>query len=109
MIRRRGRLARTWLMLANAVPTIADGARGALALSLGAAIPDDASVLEMGCGTGQLSLFLAGAGRLVVGADLTRAALELAQGAANQFGVGGVRFVETDVRAPGLRKEGFDV
>ena len=28
MIRRRGRLACTWLMLANAVPTIADGARG---------------------------------------------------------------------------------
>src|SRR5881409_4051441 len=74
-----------------------------------AGIPDDASVLEMGCGTGQLSLFLAGAGRLVIGADLTRVALELAQGAANRFGVGGVRFVETDVHAPGLRKEGFDV
>ena len=28
MIRRRNRLTRTWLMLANAAPTIADGARG---------------------------------------------------------------------------------
>jgi 2-polyprenyl-3-methyl-5-hydroxy-6-metoxy-1,4-benzoquinol methylase/uncharacterized protein YbaR (Trm112 family) len=83
--------------------------RSAFARSLDAAIPDDASVLEMGCGTGQLSLFLASAGRLVVGADLTRAALELAQAAADRFGVGGVRFVETDVHAPGLCKEAFDV
>ena len=87
----------------------ARASRSAFARSLDAAIPDDASVLEMGCGTGQLSLFLASADRLVIGADLTRAALELAQGAANRFGVGGVRFVETDVHAPGLRKEGFDV
>jgi 2-polyprenyl-3-methyl-5-hydroxy-6-metoxy-1,4-benzoquinol methylase len=87
----------------------ARASRSPFARSLDAAIPDDASVLEMGCGTGQLSLFLASAGRLVVGADLTRPALELAQDAANRFGVGGVRFVETDVRAPGLRSEGFDV
>src|SRR2546421_774071 len=72
----------------------ARASRSAFALSLDAAIPDDASVLEMGCGTGQLSLFLAGAGPLVVGADLTRAALELAQGTADPFGVGGVPVVE---------------
>src|SRR3954467_778904 len=83
--------------------------RSAFARALDAAIPGDASVLEMGCGTGQLSLFLATADRTVVGADLTRASLELAQAAAQRFGVRGVRFVETDLRNPGLRREAFDV
>jgi 2-polyprenyl-3-methyl-5-hydroxy-6-metoxy-1,4-benzoquinol methylase len=87
----------------------ARASRSAFATSLDAAIPGDATILEMGCGTGQLSLFLASADRIVVGADLTRASLELAQGAAARFGVEGVTFVETDLRAPGLRKEAFDV
>ena len=87
----------------------ARASRSAFARNLDAAIPDDASVLEMGCGTGQLSLFLANGERRVVGADLTRPSLELAQVAADRFGVQGVRFVETDLRAPGLRREGFDV
>lgn len=77
--------------------------------ALDAAIPGDASVLEMGCGTGQLSLFLASADRVVVGADLTRESLELAHAAAARFGVSSVRFVETDLRAPGLRRGAFDV
>jgi SAM-dependent methyltransferase len=87
----------------------ARAARSAFARSLDAAIPGDASVLEMGCGTGQLSLFLASAQRLVVGADLTRAALELGHRAAGRFGVHGARFVETDLQSPGLRRESFDV
>src|SRR5882724_8130374 len=86
----------------------ARAATSEFARSLDAAIPGDATVLEMGCGTGQLSLFLASAQRLVVGADLTRAALELGHRAAERFGVQGVRFVETDLHSPGLRGESFD-
>jgi 2-polyprenyl-3-methyl-5-hydroxy-6-metoxy-1,4-benzoquinol methylase len=82
--------------------------RSAFARSLDAALPGDASVVEMGCGTGQLSLFLASADRIVVGADLTRSSLELAQDAAERLGVEGVRFVETDLQAPGLRRAAFD-
>ena len=82
--------------------------RSAFARSLDAALPGDASVAEMGCGTGQLSLFLASADRVVVGADLTRPSLELAQDAAERLGVEGVRFVETDLHAPGLRRHAFD-
>src|SRR5262249_57853536 len=67
------------------------------------AIPPGARVLELGCGTGQLSLFLATADRMVLGADLTRASLELGAEAAKRFGVEGVLFVETDLRRPGLR------
>ena len=56
-----------------------------------------------------MSLFLATADRRVVGADLTRASLELGAAAAARFGVTGVRFVETDLRRAGLREGAFDV
>ncbi|MFL5298720.1 MAG: class I SAM-dependent methyltransferase [Anaeromyxobacteraceae bacterium] len=83
--------------------------RSEFARLLDQAIPPDATVLEVGCGTGQMCLFLATADRLVVGADLTRASLELAAAAARRFEVGRARFVETDLRAPGLRAGAFDV
>jgi SAM-dependent methyltransferase len=83
--------------------------RSEFACLLDRAIPGDARVLELGCGTGQMSLFLATADRIVVGADMTRASLRLASAAARRFGVGCVQFVETDLRAPGLRAGAFDV
>ena len=48
-----------------------------------------------------MSLYLARADRVVVGADLTRASLRLGAAAARRFGVDSVRFVETDLRRPG--------
>ena len=83
--------------------------RSELAQLLDAAIGGAARILDLGCGTGQLGLYLATADRLVVGADLTRASLELAAGAARRYGVGNALFVETDLRAPGLQPGKFDV
>jgi SAM-dependent methyltransferase len=83
--------------------------RSAFARLLDEAIAPDATVLDLGCGTGQTSLFLATGDRRVVGADLTRASLQLAAAAARRFGVERVRFVETDLRRPGLRARAFDV
>ena len=51
------------------------------------AIPGDARIAEIGCGTGQMCLYLARADRVVVGADLTRASLQLAADAARRFGL----------------------
>jgi 2-polyprenyl-3-methyl-5-hydroxy-6-metoxy-1,4-benzoquinol methylase/uncharacterized protein YbaR (Trm112 family) len=87
----------------------ARAARSEFARLLDAAIPGDALVLEMGCGTGQLSLFLASADRRIVGADLARPSLDLARDAALRYGVRNVAFLETDLRAPGLQREAFDV
>jgi SAM-dependent methyltransferase len=83
--------------------------RSEFAKLLDRAIPGDARIVEVGCGTGQMSLYLATADRLVVGADLTRASLRLATDAARRFGVDRALFVETDLRQPGLREGAFDV
>ena len=83
--------------------------RSAFARLLNQAILGDARIVEVGCGTGQMSLYLARAGRLVVGADVTRAALRLGADAAGRFGLTRVQFVETDLQRPGLRAGAFDV
>src|SRR5260221_532085 len=83
--------------------------RSKFARLLDEAIPGDERILEIGCGTGQMSLYLSRADRLVIGADLTRASLLLGQGAARRFALGRVQFVETDLRRPGLRAGAFDV
>lgn len=83
--------------------------RSEFARLLDRAIPPDARVLDLGCGTGQMALYLAHAGRTVIGADLTRASLELGAEAARRFGLDGVQFVETDLQRPALRKNSFDV
>jgi SAM-dependent methyltransferase len=83
--------------------------RSEFARLLDRAIPGDARILEIGCGTGQMSLYLARGERVVIGADLTRASLLLGAAAARRFGLNGVQFVETDLHSPGLRKGSFDV
>ena len=87
----------------------ARAARSEFARRLDESIPGDALVLELGCGTGQLSLFLASADRTVVGADLSRPSLELASEAGARYGLDGAHFIETDLRSPGLRRDAFDV
>ncbi|WP_332771078.1 methyltransferase domain-containing protein [Phenylobacterium sp.] len=73
------------------------------------AIPGDARIVEVGCGTGQMTLNLARADRIVVGADLTLASLQLGAQAARRFGVDRALFVETDLHRPSLREGAFDV
>src|SRR3984957_12979791 len=73
------------------------------------AIPGDARILEIGCGTGQMSLYLARADRWVIGVDLTRASLRLGAAAARRYGLNRVQFVETDLHHPGLKAGAFDV
>src|SRR5919198_1880726 len=83
--------------------------RSTFARLLDRAIAGDARIVEIGCGTGQMSLYLARADRVVVAADLARASLRLGQAAARRFGIDRVRFVETDLRHPALKPASFDV
>lgn len=87
----------------------ARGDQSEFARLLNGAIPGDAKILEMGCGTGQMSIYLARADRIVVGADLTRASLLLGAAAAKRFRVDRVQFIETDLHHAGIRAGAFDV
>src|SRR5262249_57554416 len=62
-----------------------------------------------GCGTGQMSLYLARADRVIVASDLSRSSLLLGAAAARRFGIGQVQFVETDLHRSALRPGAFDV
>ena len=83
--------------------------RSEFARLLDEAIPGDARVVEIGCGTGQMSLYLARADRVVIGADLTRESLRLGAEAARRFELDQIQFIETDLHHPGLRAGAFDV
>jgi ubiquinone/menaquinone biosynthesis C-methylase UbiE len=83
--------------------------RSEFARLINRAIPGDARIVEIGCGTGQMSLYLARAHRIVIGADLTRASLKLGADAARRFELHQVQFIETDLHHPGLRANAFDV
>ena len=83
--------------------------RSEFARLLDRAIPESARIVEIGCGTGQMSVYLARADRMVIGADLTRESLRLAAAAAKRLRVDRVRFVEMDLHRPGLKPGSFDV
>ena len=83
--------------------------RSMFARLLDEAIPGNARIVDVGCGTGQMSLYLARADRLVVGADLSRPSLQLGAAAAKRFGLERVLFVETDLQRAALATGGFDV
>src|SRR5258708_39211399 len=67
--------------------------RSVFARLIDEAIPGDARIVEIGCGTGQMCLYLARADRMVIGADLTRASLRLGAAASRPFGIGRGEFV----------------
>jgi SAM-dependent methyltransferase len=83
--------------------------RSRFAQLLDRAIPGDSRIAEVGCGTGQMSLFLARADRVVVAADLSRSALLLGSDAARRFNLASVYFVETDLHRSALKSGTFDV
>jgi len=83
--------------------------RSRFARLIHSAIEADARIVEIGCGTGQMCLYLCRGDRIVVGADLARASLRLGAEAAQRFGLDRVQFVETDLLRPGLKADAFDV
>jgi len=83
--------------------------RSVFARLIDRSIAADARIVEVGCGTGQMCLYLARGDRLVVGVDLARASLRLGAAAARRLALDRVRFVETDLLTCGALRGAFDV
>jgi carbamoyltransferase len=94
----------------DSVRSLMEKARqGRYARDLDAAIPYNASVLEVGCGTGQLSNFLGISCRRVIGTDLCLNSLRLAENFRRQHDLSRVRFVQANLFQLPYQKEQFDV
>jgi SAM-dependent methyltransferase len=85
------------------------GRSGDFTRALDEAIPPRASVVELGCGTGQLSMFLALAGRRCLGVDLSLASLQLAEAFRSKAGLDNLRFVRGNLFRPPVLPESADV
>ncbi|MGB2987921.1 MAG: carbamoyltransferase N-terminal domain-containing protein [Phycisphaerae bacterium] len=83
--------------------------RGLYAKMLDDAIPYNSTVLEVGCGTGQLSNFLGISCRRVVATDLCVNSLRLGEAFREEHGLSRVRFLQMNLFRPCFRSERFDV
>ena len=73
-------------------------------------IPDGTTVLEAGCGTGQLTNFLGMHwSRTVIGADLCLNSLRLARRFRDRFSIRNAQFLQMNLFRPPFRESAFDV
>lgn len=71
-------------------------------------IPYDARVVEIGCGTGQLTNFLSIAHRSALGVDLCLNSLRLAEGFRTRHNLARAAFAQMNLFRPGFRDGFFD-
>jgi SAM-dependent methyltransferase len=83
--------------------------RGGYAHLLHEAIPFNSNVLEVGCGTGQLSNFLGIACRRVIGTDLCGNSLSLGEAFRREHGLDRTVFLQMNLFRPAFRRASFDV
>lgn len=81
---------------------------GGYAAMIEASLPLGARVLDAGCGTGQLALFLAMSPRRVVGLDFTHGSLAKAEAFRSRFRIRNALFVQGDLFRPPLAESSFD-
>lgn len=73
-------------------------------------IPSNPKILEVGCGTGQMTNFLAMSwGRTVIGSDMCSNSLRLASGFRNRFAIHNAHFVQMNLFRPFSERGAFDV
>lgn len=82
--------------------------RGIYAKMLDEQIPLNVKILECGCGTGQLSVFLSKGQRIVIGQDLSLSSLKLANNFKTKFGIFNLKLVHADIFDLPFPKNEFD-
>ncbi len=94
----------------DSVGSLAEKARqGVFARMLDEQVPPRARVLEVGCGTGQLSNFLSIANRTVFASDLCENSLGLGRDFARRHSLGNVHFVQMNLFRPAFQERSFDL
>ncbi len=88
---------------------ISKSRKGVYGKLMGEQIPYNSRVLEVGCGTGQLSNFLGIGCRSVIGTDLCGNSLKLAETFRRSQGLSRVRFMQMNLFRPAFKAEQFDV
>ena len=83
--------------------------RGIYARLLDEQIPYGVRILEVGCGTGQLTNFLSIPNRTVIGTDLSIASLKLAHEFKKSHNLGNAYFYQMNLFKPIFKKESFHV
>jgi carbamoyltransferase len=83
--------------------------RGRYARRLDESIPYNSSILEVGCGTGQLTNFLGSSCRQVIGTDMCHNSLRLGENFRRENGLDRIRFLQMNLFRPSLRAGQFDV
>jgi len=84
--------------------------KGIFARLLDAQIPHGAKILEVGCGTGQLSNFLGMTwGRTIVGADISLNSLKLGQEFKEKNQIDNTSFLQMNLFKPVFRPNSFDL
>ena len=97
---------------ADSVATLAEKARsGIFAHLLDEQIPVSATILEAGCGTGQLSNFLASSSRsrTLFGADLSLSSLKLAEAFRHAHQINNLAFCQMNLFRPAFKPGAFDL
>ena len=83
--------------------------RGLYARRLDETIPHNATVLEAGCGTGQLANFLGMSCRHVIATDLCLNSLRLGERFRREHDLDRVRFIQMNLFRPAAKPRSFDV
>lgn len=83
--------------------------QGVYARMLDTQIPLGVRILDAGCGTGQIAVFLSLTHRTVVGMDFSLASLQCGHAFKSKFNLGDVHFVQMDLFNLGWRSSTFDL
>ena len=82
--------------------------KSAFAKMLDEQIPYNSNILEIGCGTGQMSIFLSRKNRLVIGTDIAKSSLILGNEFKKENNINNIYFLQMNLFNPFIKPNIFD-